>query len=184
MTEWIAERHRSSVKISEHGKQRLHTLYMQDKSSKMKILIYTYWKLDKPDNSNSYRTPHRKHWSTVRISEWLHDCTTLFFQKTWLLGSSILNHRNSRLDPCVSRLDPRISKLKAVALRDTRIESQVSSFEYRLTFEQYCIFSRFKEPGSLQFSLEHRIVWGLGTTQNSPKIHMNYSGQLMKFLHT
>ena len=140
--------------------------------------------LPNPDNSNSYRTPHRKHWSTVRISEWLHDCTTLFFQKTWLLGSSILNHRNSRLDPCVSRLDPRISKLKAVALRDTRIESQVSSFEYRLTFEQYCIFSRFKEPGSLQFSLEHRIVWGLGTTQNSPKIHMNYRGQLMKFLHT
>ena len=36
--------------ISEHSEQRLHTdtLYMQDKSSKMKILIYTYWKLDEP----------------------------------------------------------------------------------------------------------------------------------------
>ena len=137
--------------------------------------------LPNPDNSNSYRTPHCKHWSTVRISEWLHDCTTSFFHKTWLLGSSILDHRNSRLDPCVSRLDPRISKLEAFELRDT---IRVSSFQCRLTFERYCIFYRFKEPRSLQFSLEHRIVWGLGTTQNSPKIHMNYRGQLMKFLHT
>ena len=31
------------MKISERGQQRLHTLYMQDKSSK----IYTYWKFGK-----------------------------------------------------------------------------------------------------------------------------------------
>ena len=49
----IAEPHRSSVKISEHGKQKLHKLLMQDKSPKPKILIYTYWKLAKAGNSNS-----------------------------------------------------------------------------------------------------------------------------------
>ena len=32
----IAEQHHSSVKISEHGVQWLHKLYMQDKSSKPK----------------------------------------------------------------------------------------------------------------------------------------------------
>ena len=32
--------------------------------------------------TNSYRTPHRKHWSTVRISERLRDCTTSLFRKT------------------------------------------------------------------------------------------------------
>ena len=152
------------------------------RTCRINLRKWKYWftlieSLPNPDNSNSYRTPHRKHWSTVRISEWLHDCTTSFFWKTWLLGSLILDHRNSRLDP-------RISKLEAFELRDTRIESRVSNLECRLTFERYSIFYRFKEPGSLQFSLEHRIVWGLGTTQNSPKIHMNYRGQLMKFLHT
>ena len=49
----IAEPHRSSVKISEHGEQKLRKLLMQDKSPKPKILIYTYWKLAKASNSNS-----------------------------------------------------------------------------------------------------------------------------------
>ena len=49
----IAEPHRSSVKISEHGEQKLHKLLMQDKSPKPKISIYTYWKLVKAGNSNS-----------------------------------------------------------------------------------------------------------------------------------
>ena len=35
----------SSVKILEHGDQRLHSLNMQDKSLKPKLLIYTYSKL-------------------------------------------------------------------------------------------------------------------------------------------
>ena len=38
--------------------------------------------LPNPDNSNSYWTLHRKHWSTVQISERLCNCTTSFFRKT------------------------------------------------------------------------------------------------------
>ena len=170
------------MKISEHGKQRLHTLYMQDKSAKMKIFIYTYWKLGKPGQFKQLQNT---------APQAMIDCATIW-TATWLynivlsenLASWILDPRSSKLETRSSRLDPCISKLEAFELRYKRIESWDSSFECRLTFERYCIFYRFKEPGSLQFCLEHRIVWGLGTTQNSPKIHMNYRGQLMKFLHT
>ena len=97
-----------------------------------------YWKhrftliesLLNPVNLNSYRTPHR---STMWISERLHDCTGSFFRKTLLLGSSILNHWNLRLDPHVSRLDPRISKLEAFKLRDARIEFRASSVNLLLS---------------------------------------------------
>ena len=134
------------MKILGHCEQRLHTLYMQDKSSKPKILIYTYWKVAEADNSNSYRTPHHKRWSTVWISEQLRDSSTLLFQKTRVISnknlaswSSILDHLNSRLDPCILRLDPHILKLKMFELWDMRIEDRVSSFECQLTFQQYCI---------------------------------------------
>ena len=83
---------------------------MQDKSLKPKILIYAYWKLAKAGNSNSYRTLHRKHWSSVWISEWLRDCTTSFFQKTIISGGSLAS-QNSKVEAWNSRLDPSISKL-------------------------------------------------------------------------
>ena len=142
----IADPHRSSVKVSEHCEQRLHTLYMQGKSTKPKILVYTYWNLSEADNSNSYKTPHHKHWSTVRISERLRDCSTLLFWKIGVISnknltswSSILDHLSWRLDPRILRLDPCISKLRKFELRDMRIESQVASFECQLTFQPYCI---------------------------------------------
>ena len=64
--------------------------------------IKKYWKywctltesLPNPGNSNSYRTPHYKHWSTMQISERLHDCTGWFFQKNLLLGSSMIKTRD------------------------------------------------------------------------------------------
>ena len=83
---------------------------MQDKSLKPKILIYAYWKLAKAGNSNSYRTLHCKHWSSVRISEWLHDCATSFFQKTIISGGSLAS-QNSKVEAWNSRLDPSVSKL-------------------------------------------------------------------------
>ena len=106
----------------------------------------TFWNLAEADNSNSYKTPHHKHWSTVWISERLHDCSTLLFWKVRVISnknltswSSILDHLSWRLDPRVLRLDPCISKLKKFKLRDMRIESQVASFECQLTFQPYCI---------------------------------------------
>ena len=45
MTSLIHRIANSSVKILEHGEQRLHTMYMQDKSSKPKLSIYGYSKL-------------------------------------------------------------------------------------------------------------------------------------------
>ena len=104
----IAEPHRSSVKISEHDEQRLHKLYMQDKSSKPKILIYTCWKVVEASNSNSYTTPHCNHWWTVRISEQQHDCTKIISCKNLPSWTSKLKAWNSRLDPPDSRRDPQV----------------------------------------------------------------------------
>ena len=93
----ITELHHSSVKISEHGKQRLHKLYMQDKSSKPKILIYTYWKVVEAGNSNSYSTLHRNHRSTMQISERLHDCTKIISHENLASWTSKLKAWNSSL---------------------------------------------------------------------------------------
>ena len=113
---------RAAPFISELGEQRLHTdaLYTQDKSSIMNISIYTYWKLAEPwQFKQSYRTPHRKHWSTVRISERLRDCSTSFFRKTLLLDprSLIIEARDS------------ILALETLSVQASRCENRVSSFD-------------------------------------------------------
>ena len=95
---WNIEPHHSSVKISEHGEHRLHTLYMQEESLKPKISIYTYWKLAEAGNSNSYRAPHWKRWSMVWIAEPQRDCTTSFFQKIKIISCYNLASRSSILD--------------------------------------------------------------------------------------
>ena len=99
------------------------TYNVHAESLKQKISIYTYWKLPEAGSSNSYRTPHHKHWSVVWIFERLHDCTTLFFWKK----------NNFMYKPCFSnlkagnlRLNPHISKLEAFVLWDARIECQVT----------------------------------------------------------
>ena len=93
-TKWNTEPHHSSVKISEHGEHRLHTLYMQEESLKPKISIYTYWKLAEAGNSNSYRTPHCKRRSMVWIAEPQSDCTTSFFQKIKIISRYNLASRS------------------------------------------------------------------------------------------
>ena len=128
----IANLHHSSVKILEYCKQRLHTLHMQDKSSKPKILIYTYWKLAEAGNSKSYTAPQAL--IDGAISERLHDCTTLFFGKTKIISrenfasrSSNLDHRNSILTSIDSILASRNSKCSSFETWGLSLEFRASS---------------------------------------------------------
>ena len=113
---------------------------------------FTLESLPKPDNSNSYRTPHCKHRSMVRIIIWM---ATWLYNIVQLHGSSILDHRNSRLDP-------RISKLEAFEPWDARIKLRVSRFKCQFTFERYCkynsVYTWLKKHCRLR-SIHHR-QWG------------------------
>ena len=116
------------MKISEHGEQRLHTLYMQDKSLKMKTSIYTYWKFGEP-----WRFKQLQNTAPQALIDGVNIWTATWLYNIVLsenLASWILNPRNSRC------LDPRISKLEAFELRDSRIESQVSNIESQLICER------------------------------------------------
>ena len=98
-------------------------LYMQGKSSKMKISIYTYWKLAEPRQLKQLQNTAPQaliDGANIWTAMWLYNIVLSENLASW-----ILDHRNSRLDP-------RISKLEAFELRDARIESRVSSFEYQL----------------------------------------------------
>ena len=67
----IAEPHHSSVKISEHGKQKLHKLLMQDKSPKPKILkACQSWQF------KQFNTVHCTA-STDRRCKFLNSCVTV-----------------------------------------------------------------------------------------------------------
>ena len=115
------------VKISEHGKQRLHMLYMQDKSSKMKILIYTYWKLAKPRQFKQLQNT---------TSQTLIDGANIWMA-TWLynivlsenLASWILDPRSSKLETRSLRLETRSWHLETRSIRASRHEDRVSSFK-------------------------------------------------------
>ena len=136
----LPSRHRSSVKISQHGEQRVHTLYMQEKSSKMKISIYTYWKLAKPRQFKQLQNTTSQaliDGANIWMATWLY--TIVLTQN---LASWILDPRSSKLETWSLRLETRSSHftLEAFKLRDTSIEARVSSFQCRLTFEWYCIF--------------------------------------------
>ena len=65
--------------------------------------------LPKAGNSNSHRTLHRKHWSSVQISEQLHDCPTSFFEKTKIILQRNLACRNLNLETWNSILASRRS---------------------------------------------------------------------------
>ena len=116
------------MKISEHGEQRLHTLYMQDKSSKMKTSIYTYWKFGEP-----WRFKQLQKTALQALIDGVNIWTATWLYNIVLsqnLASWILDPRNSRC------LDPRISKFEAFELRDSRIESRVSNIESQLICER------------------------------------------------
>ena len=85
---------------------------------------FTLESLPQPNNSNSYRTPHCKHRSMVRISEWLRDCTTLF---------SFLDPRSSKLKTRSSRLETQSSHLETRSVRALRRKDQVTSFEVQVS---------------------------------------------------
>ena len=106
---------------------------MQGKSSKMKISIYTYWKLAEPRQLKQLQNTAPQALIDGANIWTASDCTTSIFRKTSLLGSSILNHRNSRLDPHVSRLDPRISKHSSFETRGSSLEFQASSVNLLLS---------------------------------------------------
>ena len=131
----LPSRHRSSVKISQHGEQRVHTLYMQEKSSKMKISIYTYWKLAKPRQF--------KQWQNT-APQALIDGVNIW-TATWLynivlsenLASWILDPRWAKRETQSSRLETRSSHLKTRSNQALRCEDRVSSFKCQLTFKRY-----------------------------------------------
>ena len=131
--------------------------YMQDKSSKMKISIYT-WKLAetrqfKQLQNTALQAPIDG--ANIWTATWLYNIVQL-------LGSSILDHRNSRLDPRILRLNPRISKLEAFEPWDARIKLRVSRFKCQFTFQQYCkynsVYTWLKKHCRLR-SIHHR-QWG------------------------
>ena len=78
---------------------------------------FTLESLPKPDNSNSYRKPHCKHLSMVRISEQLRDCTTLF----------------SFLDPRSLKLKTWSLHLKTRSVQALRRKDQAMSFEVQVS---------------------------------------------------
>ena len=85
---------------------------------------FTLESLPKPDNSNSYRTPHCKHRSMVRISEQLRDCTTLF---------SFLDPRSSIIETQDSILASRNSKRSSLDTQGSSYEFQGSSVNLLLS---------------------------------------------------
>ena len=112
------------MKISEHGQQRLHTLYMQDKFSK----IYTYWKFAELRRFKQLRNTAPQaliDGANIWTATWLYNIVLSENLASW-----ILDPRNSRC------LDPRILKLEAFELQDARIESLVSNIKCQLIFER------------------------------------------------
>ena len=83
---------------------------------------FTLESLPQPNNSNSYRTPHCKHRSMVRISEWLRDCTTLF---------SFLDPRSSIIETQDSILASWDSILASRNSKRSSLETQGSSYKFR-----------------------------------------------------
>ena len=83
---------------------------------------FTLESLPQPNNSNSYRTPHCKHRSMVRISEWLRDCTTLF---------SFLDPRSSIIETQDSILASWDSILASRNSKRSSLETQGSSYEFQ-----------------------------------------------------
>ena len=99
---------------------------MQDKSSKMKISIYTYWKLAKPQQFKQLQNTAPQtliDGANISTAMWLYNIVLSENLASWIL------------DPWSSNLETRSSRLET---RSARIESQVSSFECQLTFERYC----------------------------------------------
>ena len=113
------------MKISEHGKRRLHILY-EPEDIDLHVLK-ACWTL-----TIQTVTEHRNA-STDRRCEYLNSYLTV--QHRSFRKPCFLDPQSSRLDPRISKLDPRILKLE---LRDVRIESRVSNFKCQLTFERYC----------------------------------------------
>ena len=109
----------ANTKISECGEQRLHTLYMQDKSSK----IYTYWKFGEPWWFKQLQNTAPQaliDGANIWTATWLYNIVLLENLASW-----ILDPRNSRC------LDNRISKLEAFELQSS--EDRVSSFKHRVS---------------------------------------------------
>ena len=169
---------RAAPFISELGEQRLHTdaLYTQDKSSIMNISIYTYWKLAEPwQFKQSYRTPHRKHWSTVRISERLRDCTTSFCRKTLLLDprSSKLETRSSCLETRSS--GSRNSKCSSFEMRGSSLELRWLSVNLPLSGTVYLWAHRKLEHPKVYFKYTLNMLIGVLENQLADRLYQKYT---------
>ena len=100
---------------------------------KQKISIYTYSKLAEPGSSNSYRTPHCKHWSTVWIFECLRDCTTSFFWKK-IISCINLASQTSKLETWDSIFTSRNSKRLCFERQGLSLKLLVSSYFWGTVF--------------------------------------------------
>ena len=88
---------------------------------------FTLESLPKPDNSNSYRTPHCKHRSMVRI--YLNGYVTV----QHCSASWILDPRSSKLKTRSSRLETQSSHLETRSVWALRRKDQVTSFEVQVS---------------------------------------------------
>ena len=96
---------------------KVNTLYVQDKSSKMKISIYTYWKLAEP-----------RHFKQLQNTapQALIDSANIW-TATWLYNIVLSENLASWI------LAPRSSHLETRSVRASRPEDRVSSFDLRVS---------------------------------------------------
>ena len=139
------------MKNSERGKQRLQTLYMQDKSSKMKTSIYTYSKLGKPRRFKQLQNTAPQaliDGANIWTATWLYN-----IDLSENLASWILDRRSSKLKTRSSRLETRSSHLETWSVRASRGEDRVSSFEHRVSTYFWAVLYL-----SLVWKLESRMI--------------------------
>ena len=125
------------MKISEHGEQRLHTLYMHDKSSKLKISICTYWKLAEPWQFKQLQNTAPQaliDGANIWTATWLYNIVLSENLASWILHPWSL-----KLKTWSSCLETRSLHLETRSIHTSRWEDRVSSF--KLWVSQYSIAS-------------------------------------------
>ena len=103
---------------------------MQGKSSKMKISIYTYWKLAEPRQLKQLQNTAPQaliDGANIWTAMWLYNIVLSENLASWILVSW-----SSKLETRSSRLKTRSSHLETRSVRASRREDRVSSFEHRV----------------------------------------------------
>ena len=125
------------MKISEHGKQRPDTLYIEDKSLKLKISIIHLLKACWSWQFKQLQNTARQHWSAL-YNIVLSENKNNFTEKPCF---SILDHQNLRIVPRI--FQTRSLHLETRIVQALRREDRVSSFELQMS-TYFCWYSRLR----------------------------------------